>query len=373
MGIAISDFPGGCKNLTRYERKIITMKKTLFIITTILVLILLAGCGTFKIESDVVTESTSTPVAGPASNEEISIVEGQNSPTSGSNSPAIRLGLIEIMLILGGLVLASLAVGAFFIIRDRTPKSDYPPSTDNEDNKKSVGRLLRFRPSVGAIILALVGWAGIFGFGAILLVIGLLVPVRSTTETWTPTLTMPSAILIGENMNERHIRFIPEDGACVLRPISDQSQQMGCDVRFEGAPLSVDVELQDGMFWSCSATYDDQPVPCRASFNSTDKDTYVVVESNLGLSQERFQQLVKEKLNEGWTETDWIWLGRGIVGVLSLIVFVVLWRQTGSRIDISSGPALIMRLVYSGGISLMIFGIGSFLSFILLLALNLID
>lgn len=349
------------------------MKKTLFILTTLVLLVLLAGCGTFEIEGDIVPESTPTTTTGQEANQEISPVEGPASPAGGTNFPAIRLGVIEIVLILGVLVLASLAVGAFFIIRDRTPKSEYPPSADVEGEKKSVGRLLRFRPSAGALILALIGWAGIFGLLTILLLIGFLVPVSSTTEVWTPTLTLPSAILIGENINERQIRLIPEDEACELRPNSVQNQQLDCDVAFEGASLAVDVELREGMFWNCDATYDGQPVPCRASFNNTDKDTYVVVQSNLGLSQARFQQLVNETLNAGWTETDWIWLGRGIVGVLSLIVFVLLWRHTGYQIEGQSGPATLLRLIYSGGISLMIFVIGSFLSFILLLALNLID
>jgi hypothetical protein len=61
------------------------------------------------------------------------------------------------------------------------------------------------------------------------------------------------------------------------------------------------------------------------------------------------------------------------VGAISLIVLVLLWRHTNNQIESSSGPVFIMRLVYSGGISLMVFAIGSFVSFILLLAFNLID
>lgn len=349
------------------------MKKTLFILTSLVLLILLVGCGKFKVEGEVITESTPTADTGEEINLEVSPAEEQISPPNDTSFPGVRLGLIEIILILGVLVLASLAIGAFFIIRDRTPTSDYPPSSDALDEKKGLGRLLRFRPTVVSLILALIGWAGIFGFGAILLAIGLFLPVRSTTETWTPTLTMPSGILIGENMNEGHIRFIPEGEACILGSISDQHQQLLCDVAFEGAQLAVDVELKDGMFWYCDATYDGQPVPCRAGFNNTDRDTFIVVESNLGLSQGRFQQLVDETLNAGWTENDWIWLARGIVGIISLIVFVSLWRYSSNQIEGHSRPVFILRLVYSGGISLMVFATGSFVSFILLLAFNLID
>jgi hypothetical protein len=184
---------------------------------------------------------------------------------------------------------------------------------------------------------------------------------------------MPSAILIGANVNERQIRFIPGEEACTLGSISDRQEQLQCDVAFEGAPLAVDVELQEGMFWSCSAEYDSESVPCFASFDSNDYQTYIVVQSNLGLSQESYQQLVDETLNAGWGENDWIWLARGIVGAISLIVLVLLWRHTNNQIESSSGPVFIMRLVYSGGISLMVFAIGSFVSFILLLAFNLID
>jgi hypothetical protein len=52
---------------------------------------------------------------------------------------------------------------------------------------------------------------------------------------------------------------------------------------------------------------------------------------------------------------------------------VLLWRYTGSQIENPSGLVFFLRLAYSGGISLMIFAIGSFVSFIFLLAFNLID
>ncbi len=350
------------------------MKKTLFILTSLVLFLLLVGCGQFEIEGEIITESIPAGTTDGETDVVDSTGDAPITPSNDVSRPTLGFGLIEIiLLILGVVVLASLAIGAFFIIRDRTPTPDYPPSAGVGDEKKRFGQILRFKPTIGSLILALIGWAGIFGIGAILLMIGLILPVRSTTETWRPTLTMPSAILIGENMNERHIRFIPEDEACTLRPISDRNEQLLCDVAFEGAPLAVDVELQDGMFWYCDATYDGQSVPCRASFNNTDRETFIVVESNLGLGQERFRQLVDETLNAGWTESDWLWLAGGIVFVLSLVVFVLLWRHAGNQIEGHLGTVFILRLVYSGGISLMVFAIGSFVSFILLLALNLID
>jgi hypothetical protein len=349
------------------------MKKTLFLLTSLVLLMLLVGCGKFEIEGEVVTESTPTAAGGEGVTDEVSPAEGPISPSNGTSFSGVRLGLIEIMLILGVLVLASLAIGAFFIIRDRTPSSGYPPSTDAADKKKGIGQLLRFKPTIGSLILALIGWAGIFGFGAILLTIGLILPVGAFTETWTPTLTMPSSILIGANLNERQIRIIPEEEACMLRLVSDQHEQLLCEVAFEGAVLAVDVELQDGMFWSCRAEFNGGSIPCIASFDNNDFQTYILVQSNLGLSQERYQRLADETFNAGWGENDWKWLARGLVGMVSLIVLVLLWRYTGSQIENPSGLVFFLRLAYSGGIGLMIFAIGSFVSFIFLLAFNLID
>lgn len=344
------------------------MKKTLFISTGLVLLLLLSGCGHFEIQGNIVAESTPTVTAGEAINQEDSLIEAPIPPSNGLN---LRFGLLEIIIILGVLVLASLAVGAFFIIRDRTPTSDYPPSTDVGDEKKSVGRLLGFRPSVGALILALIGWAGIFGFGAILLAIGLFLPFRSYSEVWYPALTLPSSILIGAN--DPRIRLVPGGEDCVIRPISNRQEQLQCEVSFEGSPLAVNVSLEDGTFWSCSADYGGEAVPCLASFGSSDYQTYIVVQSNLGLSQSRYQQLVDETMNKGWGESDWLWLARGIVIVLSFMALILLWRHTGNQVEGRSGRVFILRLAYSAGISLMIFAIGSFLSFILLLAFNLID
>jgi hypothetical protein len=282
------------------------------------------------------------------------------------------MGVIEVVAVLGVLVAASLVVvGAYFLIPDRRAASDYSPTPDSKKEKKSITQLLRFNPDVQSTILALIVWAGIIALTAILVITLVLFLGRDAFANEAElALTHPSSILVGPNLP--HIRLIPGEEACQIRSPSDESEQLQCDVPFENALLALNVKLEDGTFWYCSAEYDGQSVPCQASFDSRDSATYIIVKSNLGLSEERFRQLAEDTANAGWSESDSIWLARGIVTVLSLGVFALLWRHSGKRTNDHS-TATVLRVVYSAGISLMFFGIANYVSFAVLLVFNLID
>ena len=247
-------------------------------------------------------------------------------------------------------------------------KKQFP--SDSEEEKKNITQLLRFKPDVVSTLLALLAWAGIIGLIAILITVGLILGQSTFADEWEPALTHPSSILIGAN--DPHIRLVPKQEACRIRSLSDGSEQLLCDVPFEGASLAVNVKLEDGMRWHCSAEYDGQSVPCRASFDSQRDTTYIVVQSDLGLSEERSRKLVEDTRNIGWGEDDLIWLTIGIVTVLSLGVFVLLWRHSGKNASDRSN-ATVLRVAYSAGISLMILVTASYVSFAVLLAFNLID
>lgn len=248
-------------------------------------------------------------------------------------------------------------------------KKHAPP--DSEEEKKSVRRLLRFRPDGVSVILALVVWAVILGLIAILITVGLSLGRDAFAGEWEPALTQPSSILIGEE--DPHIRLIPEAEACRIGPLSDGDEQLSCDIIFEGASLALNVELQDGMSWLCRAEYDGQSVPCQASFDSKDYETYIVVESDLGLSEERSRKLLEDTMNIGWGERELIWLASGIITILSLAAFVSLWRHSGKQASDRSTTTTVLRVAYSAGISLMIFLVANYVSFVVLLAFNLID
>ena len=181
----------------------------------------------------------------------------------------------------------------------------------------------------------------------------------------------PFSILIGED--DPHIRLIPEEETCRIRSLSDGGEQLLCDVAFEGASLALNVELEDGIRWQCSAEYDGQPVPCQAGFDSQDYETYIVVQSDLGLSEERSRKLLEDTRNIGWDERELIWLATGIVTISSLAAFVLLWRHSGKHASDRSTTTTVLRVTYSAGISLMIFLVANYVSFVVLLAFNLID
>lgn len=248
-------------------------------------------------------------------------------------------------------------------------KKHSPP--DSEEEKKSIKRLLRFKPDGVSVILALLVWAVILGSIAILITVGLSLGRYAFADEWEPALTHPSSILIGKD--DPHIRLIPEEEKCRIRSLSNGGEQLLCDVPFEGASLALNVELEDGIRWHCSAEYDGQPVPCRASFDSQDYETYIVVQSDLGLSEERSRKLLEDTMNIGWGERELIWLASGIVTISSLAAFVLLWRNSGKNANDRSTTTIVLRAAYSAVISLMIFVVANYVSFVVLLAFNLID
>ena len=64
----------------------------------------------------------------------------------------------------------------------------------------------------------------------------------------------------------------------------------------------------------------------------------------------------------------WFW------GPLALGLLVLLWRASGRHLEEGADrPVLIMRLIYAGGIGLMLYGVLTVVSTMLLLGLRLID
>lgn len=235
----------------------------------------------------------------------------------------------------------------------------------------SVARLLQFHPDVGSLILALCAWAILLGIVAVLVTSPLILGQRAFREEWEPALTYPSVILIGAESS--YIRLAPGARDCMRSAPSSEIDQVLCKTLFEGATLELDVTLENDMTWRCSASYAGESAPCRASFDLKDNRTYVVVGSDLGLSAERFQQLAVESASSGWGEQEWLGLGRVLAAVLSLVALILLWRHSGKYPDDEPAPNTLFRLIYTLGISLLIFVTASYISLILLFAFGLVD
>jgi hypothetical protein len=349
------------------------MKRTLLRLATI-TLILLTSCGTFVVDGQLVDEIPPTfAPAAPLPGDAAAVQEMPGGQDAGPRLPSspVSFGLIEIGIILILMVAASTVVGAFFLIRDRKPASDYPQIQDSAKRRKGIIQLLRFKPDAVSIVVALCAWAVLIGMLSILATGALFLGRDALTEDWEPALTYPSAVLVGSN--SPHIRLIPDEEACTLTTRSDESEQLLCDMQFEGALLETDVTLEDGMSWYCSAFYAGDSVPCSASFDMKDNQTYVVIHSNLNLSAARYQQLAEDTVDTGWGEQEWLGLARAVVAGFSLAMLLLLWRHSGKRLDDQPSPRVLFRAIYAFCISLITFGAANYISILILLTLKLVD
>ncbi len=143
--------------------------------------------------------------------------------------------------------------------------------------------------------------------------------------------------------------------------------------QLDGAALHVDVELEDNSAWYCSALYDNQSVPCFASFDPQDEQTYIFIDSDLGLSTERYQQFAKTQVDSGWSEQDWLRMAIGIVFGLSIVVMVVLWRHSGKRSIEHQRAGMLFRFIYVFGIGSMVFFVTHYVSLLVLLLVGVVD
>jgi hypothetical protein len=278
---------------------------------------------------------------------------------------------MEMSIILGLMVAASMVVGAFLLIRDRKPASDYPQIEGFAGQRRGLIQLLHFKPDAASLILALCAWIVLIGVLSILVTGALLVGRDAFATDWESTLTHPSSILVGENAP--YIYLIPDEEACTLTVLSTGNEQLLCNVQFEGAWLELDVMLEDGMSWYCSALYAGDSIPCRASFSMKDNRTFIVIQSNLNLTVERYQELAEAPVETGWGEKEWLGLARVFVAGLSLTTLLLLWWHSGRRLDGQPAPSLLLRALYAFGISLLTFGAANYISILILLTFKLID
>lgn len=349
------------------------MKNTLFKLLILVMLMTLAACGTFKIDGQLQPGNSQTSTTTQSE----STIEG---PTQPATLPATAVtstssqGLSEFMVVLALLVFVSLVaavvIGIYMLVRNKSAASAYPTIGDEETGSKGVLHLLRFKPTALSTLFSLFIWAGIIGIGTIItigfLLLGLNIFPR---EPWAHTLTQLSSVLISKN--DQYIKLLPETSSCYFVESSDTQQELACELTVEGKPLAITVELENKAFWYCDARYENKLVPCSASFDALDYQTYVILESDLGLSPTRFQQLMEETRDISWSEQDWIWLSRVVVFLLSLMLLGLLWRA--SHREALSPGGIILRIIYSGGISVMFFGAVNYIAFGLLLVLYLID
>jgi hypothetical protein len=344
------------------------MKRTLLSLATI-TLILLTGCGTFVVEGRLVDELPPTLTPSTTLPGDAAVVQSSDIETGAPSLP-FSFGLMEMGIVLSLMVAASTVVGAFLLIRDRKPASDYPQIQDSDKRRRGVIELLRFKPDAVSVIVALCAWTVLIGILCIVVTGALFLGRDALAEEWEPALTHPSSILIGENAP--HIRLIPNEEECTLTVLSAGSEQLLCETQFEGALLELDVTLEHPA-WYCSAFYAGESVPCRASFDMTDYQTFIVIQSNLGLGAARYQQLAEETVDTGWGEKEWIGLARAIVAGFSLAMLLLLWRHSGKRLDDQPSPRILFRAIYAFGIGLITFWATSYVSILLLLALKLVD
>jgi hypothetical protein len=277
---------------------------------------------------------------------------------------------MEMGIVLSLMVAASTVVGAFLLIRDRKPASDYPQIQDSAKRRKGVVQLLRFKPDAISVILAICAWTVLIGILSILATGALFLGRDVLAEEWEPALTHPSSVLIGENAP--HIRLIPDEEDCTPTALAAGSEQLLCEAQFEGALLELDITLEHPA-WYCSAFYAGESVPCRAGFGMKDYQTFVVIQSNLGLSAARYQQLAEETVDTSWGENEWLGLARVFVVGFSLATLLLLWRHSGRRLDDQPSPRVLFRAIYAFGIGLIAFWATSYVSILLLLAFKLVD
>lgn len=338
----------------------------------ILILIILSGCGRFAVEGQVVSETTPTPL--PSSAKEVAAI--QIAPDVATIEPpqAVafpRLGFSEIFIIFSSvLVIASLVLGIYLTISNQSPTLDYRPIPDIQPGKANFFHLLQFNPDPKSLFLTFSAWTVMLGIVMIGIFALLLLGGQVFDQEQTIALTIPSAILI-EN-NTEYVYMPLDDLVCSLTA-DISGEQLLCTMPFEGQLLALDVTLEDESLWYCTVKYGDENVPCRASFDMKDLQTFILLRSDLGLSALRIQQFAEQSSPTGMTETQWLGISRLLAALLAFGCLLVLWRHSKARTIVNSRPQAFMAAFYAVSISLMIFGLSYYLGIFLLLTLKLID
>ena len=214
-------------------------------------------------------------------------------------------------------------------------------------------RVLRFGPSFRFVALALLAWTVAAAAIAVFVIAGLFaLNSASSREPWQPTLTKPVSILIGKQDHYMHLGW--KHFTCAM--VSGESR-IHCGATVEGSLLETAIMLGDHSLL-CDASYAGKMVPCWASWNDH-LQSYVVIESDLGLDGARFQQLVDQTANVGWGEADWIRVAAGVAIGIGAVLASLLWGHSG-RVEgttLSAGwssPVTVLRLIYAAGAGLMV-------------------
>ena len=323
----------------------------------VILILLLAGCGRFAIEGQVMVEATPTAT--------IDSTELQVNPeaTAGSIIPPApstadisrlpRFGLAEILFLTGLLLVASFILGAYLLITGRPLVLDVRPMQAEHAEPATLLSLLRFRPNVWAVLLSLCTWTFTLSIVAVFIIIGMALLARSNVNRDADiTLTVPSAIML--TSSGRHVTLPLSDLECTLDKGTDREQLL-CEMMLDDQMLTLDVVLIAGTFWECTSTYEDKPVPCRASFSDEDLQTYVILESALGLSDIRIQQLISAQPTSGPSAARWLDLAWVMAGACALAACAILWRHSRARIDRPSQATSVLAATYSIGASLTLF------------------
>lgn len=350
-------------------------QRIISIVGMVILIIILSGCGRFAVEGQMVPETTPTPLPSSAESAAAVQIAPETNDTATVEPPHAatfpRLGFSEILIIFFSvLVVASLVLGIYLTLSNQPPILEYRPMPDIQPGRANLFHLLQFNPDPISLILTLSAWTVTLGVVMIGIFALLLFGGRIFDQEQPIALTIPSAILI-EN-NAEYVRLPLDDLRCSLT-VDISGEQLLCTMPFEGQALALDVTLEDEMFWYCTVKYGDENVPCGASFDMKDSQTYIVLSSDLGLSALRLQQIAEDSSPTGMTEAQWVDISRLLAALLALGCLLVLWRHSKGRSLEKSRTQAFMAAFYSVSISLMIFGLSYYLGVFLLLTLKLVD
>ncbi len=145
------------------------------------------------------------------------------------------------------------------------------------------------------------------------------------------------------------VKFVGDDGlrhqlfgdgfACA--PIEDLPHDLLCQTTFEAQTLAVRIRYQDDSrrFLSfCAVNYGDKAVDCRPSFGYESQLPFVIVEDDLGISAERFEELQAERPLLQWPES--VWMNILTVTAVFLALLIAIWRWLRFRQEQPSQHAI---------------------------------
>lgn len=240
---------------------------------------------------------------------------------------------------------------------------------------RTITGFLQFRPRATAVIGALVGWTVLLAALVIFWMVTTAV-IGAVTRPQQLQLRGISSFVAESARGWGYIRFDVRDFDCA---INAARTEVACVGKFKGQPLQTVVTLHDDTLHEgigCTAAYDGTAVPCHAGFEAGAPPTraFVLLESNLGLTDTEFAAMAAETADVGWQERDWLRLGVLLSTGVALLALAGLWRHSGRRVgDVTGGCTIWLRLIYSGGVSTLIWAAAQVIVLWTLLALNLVD